>query len=46
MSPKETLEKAYGNVPKEPQLNLDMSWVPTWRGLKYYWFKLKRKVTR
>jgi len=46
MSVKETLEKAYGNIPKEPQYYIDMSWGPTYRGLKYYWYKFIRKVTR
>jgi hypothetical protein len=46
MSIKDTLEKAYGNVPKEPQIVVDLTWFPTWRGIKYYWHKLIRKVTR
>jgi hypothetical protein len=46
MSTKDTINKAYGHVPKEPQLVLDMTWIPSWRGIKYYWYKLIRKVTR
>lgn len=46
MSVKDTLEKAYGNVPKEPLPTFDMSWLPTYRGIKYYWIKLIRKFTR
>jgi hypothetical protein len=47
MSGKETLNKAYGNMPKEVGIGSDMfDWMPTWRGLKYYWHKLVRKVTR
>jgi hypothetical protein len=42
----EVLQKAYGNMPKEVGVNLDMDWLPTWRGVKYYWYKLIRKVTR
>ena len=46
MSSKETLDKAYGNMPKEVGYTHDWSFIPTWRGLKYYWHKLIRKVTR
>jgi hypothetical protein len=46
-TPKETLDKAYGNVPKEVGFADDLfDWLPTWRGVKYYWYKLVRKVTR
>jgi hypothetical protein len=46
MTTKETLDKAYGNVPKEVGYNFDLDLVPVWRGVKYYWYKLIRKVTR
>jgi len=39
MSSKETLDKAYGNVPREVGFNIDWG-LPGWRGLKYYWYKL------
>ena len=42
----ETLQRAYGNVPKEVGYSIDWNFVPTWRGIKYYWHKLIRKVTR
>ena len=43
----EVIDKAYGNMPKEVGYTTDMfSWMPTFRGLKYYWHKLVRKVTR
>ena len=43
----DTLDKAYGNVPKDIGYTTDMfNWLPTYRGLKYYWYKLLRKVTR
>ena len=46
-TPKETLDKAYGNMPKEVGFGADLfDWMPTLRGLKYYWYKLIRKVTR
>jgi hypothetical protein len=47
MTTKETLDKAYGNMPKEPTPNFDLfDWLPTWRGIRYYWFKVVRKFTR
>jgi hypothetical protein len=39
------LNKAYGNVPKEVGFNVDLE-LPSWRGIKYYWYKLIRKITR
>jgi len=44
-TPKETIDKAYGNMPKEVGYNVDWN-IPTWRGIKYYWYKLVRKITR
>jgi hypothetical protein len=46
MSIKETLDKAYGNVPKEPLVSLDAGWVPNVRSFKYYWLMFVRKLTR
>jgi hypothetical protein len=46
MSTNEVLEKAYGNIPREVGINIDMSWLPTLRGVKYYWLILVRKFTR
>jgi hypothetical protein len=37
---KETLEKAYGSIPKEVGFQLEF---PI-RGLKYYWLKLIRRI--
>jgi hypothetical protein len=42
----EVIDKAYGNMPKEVGFNFDMTWIPTLRGIKYYWYKLIRKATR
>jgi len=44
VSPRETLEKAYGSIPKEVGMYHDWG-VPTWRGFKYYWYKITRKLT-
>jgi hypothetical protein len=45
-NPKETLEKAYGNVPKElPGVFIWDSFLPT-RGIKYYYITLWRKFFR
>jgi len=46
MKVKETLDKAYGNVPKEITPSFEMDWLPTLRGVKYYWLMLIRKFTR
>ena len=43
----EVLQKAYGNMPKEVGFSEDLfSWMPTYRGIKYYWYVMLRKVTR
>jgi hypothetical protein len=42
----ETLQRAYGNVPREVGYTFDLDFLPTWRGIKYYWYVLVRKVTR
>jgi len=42
----DTINRAYGNVPKEVSLfNLNLDVFP-FRGIKYYWLILKRKFTR
>jgi hypothetical protein len=46
MNVKETLDKAYGSVPNEITPYFNMDWVPTRRGVKYYWLMLVRKFTR
>jgi len=45
MKIKETLDKAYGNVPRETTILFDLSWIPT-RSIKYYWIRFKRLFTR
>jgi hypothetical protein len=42
----DVLNKAYGNMPKEVGYAMDWDFIPTWRGVKYYWYKLIRKITR
>ena len=47
MSGKETLDKVYGSMPKEVGFTSSLfDWLPSWRGIKFYWYKLSRKVTR
>lgn len=48
MSFKNTIEKAYGNVPKDPATNvgINMDWIPTYRGIRYYWIKLIRSLRK
>jgi len=42
----DTLNKAYGNMPREVGFSHSWDFIPTWRGVKYYWHKLIRKATR
>jgi hypothetical protein len=37
-----TIDKAYGNIPKEVGFIFDFS-LPVPRGIKFYWLKLLRK---
>jgi hypothetical protein len=46
MTQKEILERAYGNIPKEPIIVFQLDWIPTIRGVKYYWLRFKRLITR
>jgi len=46
MTTNEVLKKAYGNIPKDVGINFDLSWIPTYRSVKYYWIILIRKFTR
>lgn len=44
MTQKEVIDKAYGHIPKEITTSADIfSWVPSYRGIKYYWYILIRK---
>ena len=33
-------------MPKDVGFIVDLDWLPTWRGFKYYYYKLIRKATR
>jgi hypothetical protein len=46
MKSKDVLDRAYGGIVKEPTPYLDLNWVPTSRGVKYYWLILVRKFIR
>jgi hypothetical protein len=46
MNSKDVLERAYGNMPKEATPYMDLDWVPTRRGVRYYWLILLRKFRR
>jgi hypothetical protein len=46
LTPKEILDKAYGNMPREIGFSVVWDFIPTWRGIKYYWHKLIRKIIR
>ncbi len=41
----ETLQKAYGSIPKEVVPSFDFD-IQIFRGFKYYWIVLVRKFTR
>lgn len=46
MTQKDTIERAYGNVPKEIGWSIDIfDWAPT-RSFRYYWHTIIRKFTR
>jgi len=42
MSSKETIQKAYGNYNKELPGVFNWDWIPTNRGIKYYYLKFVR----
>jgi len=43
----DTLNKTYGNIPREVPDPWDIfEWIPTYRGVRYYWYKLVRSITR
>ena len=44
-TPKDTLQKAYGNVPREVGYSPDFDFVIL-RGIRYYWYRFIRKITR
>ena len=47
LPPKDSvIERAYGHIPREVGYYAEWGYMPAWRGFKYYWFKLKRKLTR
>ena len=42
----ETFERAYGNVPKEVSSEGLWDWIPSFRGVKYFYHKIRRYITR
>lgn len=44
--PDEVLNRAYGHISKEVTPVIDFNLYPTWRGVKYYYIMLLRKLTR
>ena len=40
----DVLNKAYGNMPREIGYNGNWDVLPSLRGIKYYWYKLIRKL--
>ena len=45
MSTKETIERAYGNLPRDPMFTFNLDF-PYERPLRYFWYKTKRFFTR
>ena len=45
MKVKETFDRAYGNIPKEPLIQISFDVIP-FRGIKYYWIRFVRFFTR
>lgn len=43
MTIKDTLNKAYGMMPREVGYAAEFD-ILGWRGIRYYWLKLKRKI--
>jgi hypothetical protein len=46
MKSQEVINRAYGGIPKEPTPYISLDIIPTWRGIRYYWLKIIRKITR
>jgi len=40
------INRAYAHIPREVNLSFDVNFIPTFRGVKYYWYLLVRKFTR
>jgi hypothetical protein len=40
----DVINRAYGNVPREIGYNGNWDMLPSLRGVKYYWYKLIRKL--
>jgi hypothetical protein len=38
-----TIDKAYGSIPKEVSIFFNFD-IPTFRGFRFYWLKLVRKI--
>ena len=46
MNSKEVLDRAYSNIPREIGVNYTWEFIPAWRGMRYYYLKVKRFFTR
>ena len=42
----DVINRAYRNIPNEVGFAVNWDSISTWRGIKYYWHKLIRKITR
>jgi hypothetical protein len=46
MNSRDVLDRAYGGIANEPTPYLEFDWLPTRRGIKYYWLVFVRRLTR
>ncbi len=45
MSAEKTINKAFGSIPKEVTFHISCDeWIPTIRGIRYYWILFVRKL--
>lgn len=45
-NPKDVITRAYGSIAKEPVPFFNLDWIPSRRGIKYYWLRFVRLFTR
>lgn len=47
MSAEKIINKAFGSIPKEVSMHIgEDAWIPTIRGIRYYWVLFVRKLQR
>jgi len=46
MNSKDVIDRAYGSIPREIGGAYNWDFIPQYRGIRYYYLKVKRFVTR